>query len=467
MTKSLISEGDARDRFSVYYAKGNNQRAYGRLSHLAPMSLDEGWHVARNLLKPLNHIDLLREKERIANLLGLGEGRASPALDGLFDVLTEHQSGRLRTEAVIDLLASQRQISTSEVSKLLAEYSSVTHIEFHPTDVCNLECAGCTYGHDDPARKPLPINFPFDALSRLADLRPRSMVVIGGGEPTLYKDDIYRFQELIDAIYASMPNIELALVTNGTFRPRGDWPRRFSWIRLSLDAATRETYAAFRGKDHFDAVLRNLLAYIRTDVRSVGISFLFARPNIHEYSQVAEMVYSLVKREAPKDIHKLNIQYRPLRRDPRDYSRRFDLAVTEEQVERAVNDVIQLASTSAEMATFLREQTNVTAVLGGNSHPPHEFDRCYYSQIFRIVRASGQLRPCFIRVEEPDFALGNITKDSLQRISLNELYIALARKQDCDSHGCRQCHVNYVLQEGLKSSLLPSSSLAVRSDPMF
>ncbi len=199
----------------------------------------------------------------------------------------------------------------------------------------------------------------------------------------------------------------------------------------------------------------------------VGISFLFARSNVHEYAEVANFIYNLVKQEKPQHLHKVNIQYRPLRHDPHDYHKPFNDAVNAKQIDTAVREVRQLADSSVEMHAFLRDQTNVTAILGGNSHPPHEFSRCYYSETFKIVRANGDLRPCFIRVVEPDFILGNIMRDSLETIALNTLYISAKRKAHCNSHGCRQCHVNYVFEQGLQGSLLPSTSPTVLVDPMY
>jgi sulfatase maturation enzyme AslB (radical SAM superfamily) len=129
--------------------------------------------------------------------------------------------------------------------------------------------------------------------------------------------------------------------------------------------------------------------------------------------------------------------------------------------------VQELAGASEELKAFLRNQTNITAVLGGNTHLPHEFSRCYYSQTFKIVRANGDLRPCFIRVVEPDFKLGNIINDSLETIALNTLYIAARRKLHCDSLGCCQCHVNYTFEQGLLGNLQPSASPEVQQDPMY
>ena len=153
--------------------------------------------------------------------------------------------------------------------------------------------------------------------------------------------------------------------------------------------------------------------------------------------------------------------------DPYEYHKPFNEAVTQVQIDRAVEDVLTLARKKPEIKSFLQNQTNITAVLGGNSHPPHEFSRCHYSQTFKIIRANGDLRPCFIRVEEPDFILGNITRDSLETIALNTLYIGAKRKPHCEAHGCRQCHVNYTFEQGLKGNLLPSTSVEVLADPMY
>jgi MoaA/NifB/PqqE/SkfB family radical SAM enzyme len=462
------------ERFSVY----NNLLGRGRdvanpLSFLLPESDESGWHVSRNLLKPLNHLDFLERKECIAATLNLHSLRTpAPLFDANYGLLERHQLRELSTSTLVSHLATQLQVGDSSLSEqtirsLLAEYATVRHMEFHPTDICNLSCRGCTYGHDEPETKPPPINFPFNSISKVAALQPKSAVIIGGGEPTLYSCRPHRFQDMVDELRTSNPDISLALTTNGTYKPPGPWPDGFRWIRVSLDAATAETYTAFRGKRQFEKVVQNFLHYLDHDVDYVGVSFLFAQSNVNEYAQVAKFVFDLVEQEKPHALEKVNIQYRPLRRDPYHYDKPFDEAVTGDEIVHAVQDVIALAGTSLKMERFLREQTNITAILGGSTHPPHEFSRCHYSQTFKIVRANGDLRPCFIRVAEPDFILGNILLDSLEAIALNTLYVGARRKPHCDAHGCRQCHVNYTFEKGLSGELKPSTSAAVLADPMY
>ncbi len=459
---------------SVYDNRiGATRAVRNALSHLAPADRDSGWHVARNLAKPLNHLDFLRRKDEIAAALHLHNVRTPAAyFEPNYLLLERHQRREVPTAEVIRHLAAQLRsagvdMSEAHVDSLLGEYATVRHMEFHPTDVCNLSCLGCTYGHDDPLTKPAPVNYPFDAVSRLARLRPASMVLIGGGEPTLYRSAGHRFDDVVSELDHAVPGITLALTTNGTHKPPGRWPDRLAWVRLSLDAATPETYAAFRGKRQFDRVIRNFLRYLDHDVPQVGISFLYSRTNIHEYAAVARMIHETVLVHRPHALPKVNIQYRPLRRDPYRYDRPFTEAVDEGDIARAVADVLELADSSPEMARFLREQTNVTAVLGGNSHPPHGFTRCHYSQTFTIVRANGDLRPCFIRVTEPDFVLGNLLTDTPQRIALNTLYVGAARKPHCDADGCRQCHVNYTFEKGLLGEMAPSTAPEVLADPMY
>jgi len=461
------------DLFSVYNINGFIDKTVPAhpLSDLVPEQ-DEGWSVSRHPLKPLNHLDFLLRKEEIAESILLHNLHTpSKIFNRNYELLEQHQKRILTTDEVIHYLwqaleTNNTPMSTDEIRTLLREFATVRHMEFHPSDVCNLTCHGCTYGHDNPKTKPLPINFPFDQITHISALKPRSMVIIGGGEPTLYRKGKYGFQELIDTVTYLNPGIALALTTNGTFKPPGNWPNKFSWIRLSLDAATAETYKAFRGKDQFDRVLANFLDYLEYDVPYVGISFLYARANVHEYADVAEFIFRLVKREKPQFLSKVNIQYRPLRRDPHNYHLPFDDAVDQSHINRAVQEIRSLAE-NAEMKDFLKRQTNITGILGGNTHPSHEFSRCYYSETFKIVRANGDIRPCFIRVVEPDFNLGNVIFDSLETIALNTLYINAKRKEHCNAHGCRQCHVNFVFEQGIQGNLKPSTSLEVLADPMY
>ncbi|MDW8071929.1 MAG: hypothetical protein RMK79_10705, partial [Anaerolineae bacterium] len=81
------------DQFSVYSMLSKPRSSDNPLRDLLPDSYDYGWHVARNLLKPLNHLDFLRHKEKLAVDLNLHNNITSPQVfDVNYAVLARHQA---------------------------------------------------------------------------------------------------------------------------------------------------------------------------------------------------------------------------------------------------------------------------------------------------------------------------------------------------------------------------------------
>jgi len=428
----------------------------------------KGWRAERNLFKSLNHLELLRAKERIAEQLGAHSTKNEPELfEKNYAILEAHQRRAIATDKTIKQIAANVGLPKGDAEILLNEHFPIGHMEFHPSDVCNLSCQGCTYGQGVEGLQPPQIVFPFEHLDKLAALNPRSLLFSGGGEPTLYKDKGHNLGDVVKRIHELVPDTSLALITNGTFIPDRDWTEHLKWVRVSIDAATPETYQAFRGKPFFERVMRNLLRYLNTSISAVGGTFLYSKANIQEYVEFVRYFYGKAKEEQLYNLSRLNLSYRPLRQNPNDTGREFPEAITNEDIRRTINKIVEYARESPEVEQFLREQTNVEAVLGGNLQPPMPFERCYYAQIFHIVRANGDIRPCFVRVLEPDFVIGNIITDPLSAISLNVLYIGARRKQYCDSEGCRQSHCNYILEQGLAGEIKPPTSPAVAKDPFF
>ena len=168
-------------QFSVYNSLRTKPPARrSPLADLLPDNCEHGWHVARNPIKPLNHLAFLRRKEEIAVELQLHNRQTSPGcFQENYVLLSRHQAGQISTAEVVDHLVRQlrdagKPLSQTEVARKLREYATIRHMEFHPSDVCNLTCRDCTYGHDDPERKPPPINYPFQEIWKIAKMKPRS-----------------------------------------------------------------------------------------------------------------------------------------------------------------------------------------------------------------------------------------------------------------------------------------------------
>lgn len=431
---------------------------------------NSGAHAARSPLKILNHLDQIGYKENIAIMLGLHNIHSKTDIfSANYQLLKDHKERKLTTTIFIEALSynlakqGNKSITPARVRDLLSRFSSVDHLEFHPYDNCNEACYMCTYSSSHLIPEAPTKRFPYSHLSKLALLNPKSLIIVGGGEPTLYRYGEYKFDSLIRSIRLSIPAIPLALVTNGTFNPSGGWTKEFGWLRISLDAATPETYLKIKGKPFFDRVLDNFIDYLRSDIPRIGIGFLYSKLNIEEYVECAHLIYKLVMDKAPDKLYKVDIQYRPLRNDNPDAP--FLEALEEQDITTTVDRINKLSSISEDFEAFLRNQTNITSLLGSNNL--RGFRRCYYSEIFKIVRANGDIRPCCVRIDDPDLYIGNILDNSLEEIGINTLYIACKGNIYCSPKYCKLSVINHIAEAGVNQEVLPSTSKDILNDPMF
>lgn len=103
-----------------------------------------------------------------------------------------------------------------------------SHIQFIPTNVCNLECPFCSCSKDDHS-----LTMPLQEMVRVVDLFAKAgtegMTITGGGEPLMYP----YMQNLIE--FAYWRGIKTGLVTNGTLLRSKDahWLNSLSWCRVS------------------------------------------------------------------------------------------------------------------------------------------------------------------------------------------------------------------------------------------
>ena len=171
-----------------------------------------------------------------------------------------------------DLVAAQEIVSPAEVSlekvllfpdkvQALRLNSSAAYdptypisVELSLTNRCNHDCVWCS---DKDLRSRLGGEMGREVLTDLFhDLKAggtRGIVIEGGGEPTLHPD----FRNIVRD--ARRAGLALGLITNGYLLPDPETLAEFEWIRISLDAASRDQYLTLKGVDGFDRVINNLL----------------------------------------------------------------------------------------------------------------------------------------------------------------------------------------------------------------
>ncbi len=147
-------------------------------------------------------------------------------------------------------------------------------IEIHPTTNCNCKCRWCV----DSGICRVSNTLSFSVLNRfLDDIKGTSigLTIEGGGEPTLYK----KFREFIQK--ANEYNINLGLITNGIVPIDIDLISCFKWIRISIDATSREDYLKEKRVDKFDTVLNNIKTLSKNKGDTIlGASYVITNSNL-------------------------------------------------------------------------------------------------------------------------------------------------------------------------------------------
>lgn len=152
--------------------------------------------------------------------------------------------------------------------------SSPLVVEFDPTAVCNLACPGCisediiAIGNSFSKERVIELGKEF------IECGIKAVILIGGGEPLAHP----KIGEFINLLGEN--DIQIGITTNGVFIDRyiEQIANFSSWTRVSMDAATTETFGVLRpskgGKSTFDKVVSNMRLLAKIKKGKLGFSFL-------------------------------------------------------------------------------------------------------------------------------------------------------------------------------------------------
>lgn len=147
------------------------------------------------------------------------------------------------------------------------------HIQFIPTNRCNLKCSFCSC--DNRARgEEMPIDEIREMASGLRAIGTEAATITGGGEPLLHKD----FDDILEAF----DGIATGLVTNGTLLGYRTSLRTLTWCRISaaderpLSGFVRKVEAALQAAPDVDWAF----SYVLSDTPNI--------PNLQAHIDFAE-----------------------------------------------------------------------------------------------------------------------------------------------------------------------------------
>ena len=307
-----------------------------------------------------------------------------------------------------------------------------------------------------------------------------SVILLGGGEPTLHRD----FEKVVQEIKGK--RLQIGIVTNGSRMDRvakvAEILEDKDWVRISIDAGREETFQALH-RPRTGITLRRILASAKKVKEknpkvSLGYSFVIVWEGLEVHGSplrpnMAEMAGSVrLAQEQSFDY----VSFKPclVRLD----SQRESLLdhVDPEKEKRIVDEIrtnLEKARTVARDRIRILESVNLKAMLNAETGQIKKQPRRCHMQFFRtVVTPSGIFHcPAFRGVErakigESDGYVSDVTfGESLARTATSLLTFNAER--ECQVVGCFYHHTNWWLENLIESDKDIESILNVEDDNFF
>lgn len=268
-------------------------------------------------------------------------------------------------------------------------------VEIDPSNKCNHKCDWCVsmLAHTGE-------NLGFDRFTALVDeikdMGSKSVVLKGGGEPTVHP----RFNDMLAMLRDA--GLSIGLITNGSMPRAGTREAildQVDWVRVSLDAATPQTHESIHVSKDFSKIIENISWIAQRAERTlVGINFVAEPRNHHEIVTFTEMARDL------------GVAYVSLRCvfDPR--------SPLPEDIRDSMLEKAGLAS-ELQTETFRVMQGNLTrAYVDADPLAPFPYERCLGPNMVGVVGAEGEVYACCFLRGNKDFSFGNINEQSFREV---------------------------------------------------
>jgi radical SAM protein with 4Fe4S-binding SPASM domain len=320
----------------------------------------------------------------------------------------------------------------SDMEKLKKVYP--IYVEISPVGACNHRCTFCAVDYIGYQNIRWETDILKKRLSEMAKLGIKSVMFAGEGEPLLHKE--------LDSIieHCAQVGIDSSITTNFTMLNEKNVDKILqysSWIKISINAGTKETYAqVHRTKESdFDKVIENMKLAVKTKKENqynctLGAQMLLLPENKDEVTTLVQICkeigldYVVIK---PYSQHLFsetnryeNIDYKPM----------LDL---EEELSKYNSEDFNVVFRSNTMKKL---------------DSKHSYEKCYSTPYFWAhMMANGDLYGCSAYLQQDKFCYGNLKENSFQKVWEGEKRINSITyvKEELDISNCRtNCRMDEV-----------------------
>jgi MoaA/NifB/PqqE/SkfB family radical SAM enzyme len=381
----------------------------------------------------------------------------------------EHDfSSKLRQNATLqrlkDYIQWQRRCGVDASDQGLPIFSPIS-INLDLTSACNFSCPFCVDSKLINAGKNLALEEVKKTINTLHSHGLLSVILIGGGEPTLHKD----FGEIVR--YIKSKRLQIGIVTNGSRLEKIEAVveelREKDWIRISIDAAGEGVFKELhlpKTQVTLSQILENAKKVKKKNpVVSLGYSFVVVwegveingkrlPPNMEELARSVELA-----REFSFDY----ISFKPclvrLNESQRETLLKNVGKTKEEEIIDQIRVALQEAKRFAGDQVKILESSNLKAMLNRETDRIKRQPKRCHMQFFRtVVTPFGIFHcPAFrgveeARIGEPDGYLSETKfKKSLKRTA--QSIMTFDAEKECKDVGCFYNRTNWWLEEFIHS----------------
>ncbi len=380
----------------------------------------------------------------------------------------EHDfSSKLRQISVVDNLKkyiSWQRENTSGNGKAIPSFAPVS-INLDITSACNFACPHCVDSKIINTGEFLDLELLKQSLDFMVSKGLLSIILLGGGEPTLYRD----FEEIVRHIKSR--KLQLGIVTNGSRMDRvkniADVLGKEDWVRLSIDAAQEETFI----KSHCPRISITLeeIMHKASEVKkqnpsiSLGYSYVVVWDELlfngHELcSNVHEMAGAV---ENAKKYGFDYVSFKPclLRLAKSQKESLIDGVSKKKELEiiESIKKNLNAAKSSADGQIRILESINLRALLSGTVHELKRQPKICHMQFFSSVLCPSGVFHCpafrgvdVARIAGCDaFSDENNFSETLTR--LQESMSSFDASKECSVVACFYHHVNWWIEDFITS----------------
>jgi MoaA/NifB/PqqE/SkfB family radical SAM enzyme len=303
-------------------------------------------------------------------------------------------------------------------------------VDLDPTTFCDLACPECISGKLLNQGRFTPERLRALA-GEMIEMGVHAVILIGGGEPLAHRGT----REVLTALGEA--GIAIGVVTNGTLIKQNldQLSQYASWVRVSVDAATAETFGMFRpdrrGNSIFGKVIENMRALAESKRGALGYSFLVMVRDDGSSGVVSNHHEVLRAAELAKDIGCDYFEVKAMFDD-----QHHIVGVSDEVLESVENQLAQVRQLEDARFTVIDSSTMHSLRARKGPVQPKNYHRCGVAELRTLVTPSG-VYVCPYHRGNPEARLGDAVTDNLADIWKNSDRGQINPSVDCTFHCAR------------------------------